>query len=49
MFTCFPQYSKKQLLLYVRPSVLSSAWNNLALTGRTFVKFDIVGFFKNVS
>jgi len=49
MFRSFPQYSKKKLLLYVRPSVLTPAWNNLALNGRIFVKFDIAGFLKNVS
>jgi hypothetical protein len=32
-----------------RPSVRRSAWNNLALTWRIFMKFDISVFFENVS
>jgi hypothetical protein len=36
-------------LRHIFPSVRLSAWNNSALTGRIFVKFDIWVFFeKNV-
>jgi len=31
------------------PSVRVSAWNNSALNGRIFVKFDIWEFFENLS
>ena len=33
----------------VRPSVRLSTWNNSALTGRIFMKFDIWVFFENMS
>jgi hypothetical protein len=36
-------------LRYVCPSVRLSAWNNSALTGRVFVKFDIWVFFEKMS
>jgi len=32
----------------VRPSVRPSAWNNSALTGRIFMKFDVWVFFENL-
>jgi hypothetical protein len=39
------QYCEKRLLdascLSIRPSVCSSSWNNLSLTGLLFVKFVI--------
>jgi hypothetical protein len=36
-------------LSHFHPFVSPSAWNNLALTGRVFMKFDIWEFFENVS
>ena len=33
----------------VFPSVRPSAWNNPALTGRTFMKFDISVFFETLT
>jgi len=44
---------KKQLLaspcLSVLPSVRLSTWNNLARAGRIFIKYDVRGFFENLS
>jgi len=35
--------------LSICPSLYQSEWNNLALTERIFMTFDILGFFENVS
>jgi len=35
--------------LSVRPSVRLSAWKNWVRTKRIFMKFDILGFFENLS
>ena len=37
------------LVMAFRLSGRLSAWNNSAPTGRIFVKFDICGFFENMS
>jgi len=49
IFRCVRKIAKKQLLASSCLSVLSSAWNNSALTGRIFMKFDIWVFFENLS
>jgi len=49
----FAKNCEKQLLssscLSVRPSVCLFVWNNLAATGRTFMKLDIGVFFEKLS
>ena len=42
------QNCKKATISFVM-SVRPSAWNNSALTGRLFIRFDIWGFFENLS
>jgi hypothetical protein len=49
-FKCFRKLAKSNYYIrHVCLSVLPSAWNNLASTGRIFIKFDIWRFFKNLS
>jgi hypothetical protein len=46
---CFCKIAKSEYQLnHFRPFVSPSAWNNLAPTGRIFIKFDIWGFFENL-
>ena len=50
IFTLLRKIAKKllllSLLLFVRQSVRPSAWNNSVPSGRTFMIFDIWGFFR---
>jgi len=36
-------------VIYVRPSFRLSRWNQLATTGRIFMKYDTLGFFETMS
>ena len=47
----FANYENRLLssVMSIGPSVGLCAWNNSSSTGRTFMKFDICGFFENLS
>jgi hypothetical protein len=47
-FLCAFEKLRKATISFVM-SVLPSAWNNSAYTGRIFTKFGILAFFKNIS
>jgi hypothetical protein len=49
VFRRFSQNCGKRLLASSCLSVRPSAWNNSAPTGRIFMKFNIRGFFENLS